>query len=268
MIGSAAWRSFSRGPVELAYAETGTGDHTVVLLHGLAGTAQEWSATMRALSGTHRVVALEQRGHGHSTRVPQDVTRAAYVGDVVALIERLGGAPVTLVGQSMGGHTAMLVAAEHPALVRQLVMVEAGVGGGGDAALAPVEQWLRSWPAPFADRDSFEEFFGGTPVAAEAWADGLQFDAGGLVPCWDADVLVEALRAVLVLPRWRAWEAVTAPTQLVLAEHSDIPLEQVERMCRRAQVERSAIAGAGHDLHLDRPDEWLRTLRGLVGDGR
>ena len=264
VIGSAAWRSFSRGPVQLAYAEAGTGDHPVVLLHGLAGTAQEWSATMRALSGSHRVVALEQRGHGHSTRMPQDVTRAAYVGDVVALIKRLGGGPVTLVGQSMGGHTAMLVAAENPELVSRLVMVEAGVGGGGDAALAPVERWLRGWPDSFPDRDAFTDFFAGSPGAGEAWADGLQFDAGGLVPCWDADVLIDALRAVLVLPRWRAWESVTVPTHLVLAEHSAIPPEQVERMRRREHVEHTTITGAGHDLHLDRPHAWLETLNGLL----
>lgn len=281
MIGSAAWRSFSRGPVELAYAEAGAGDHPIVLLHGLAGTAQEWSATMRALSGSHRVVALEQRGHGHSTRMPHDVTRAAYVADVVAVIERLGGGPVTLVGQSMGGHTAMLVAAENPGLVSQLVMMEAGVGGGGDAATAPVEQWLRSWPASFPDRDAFIDFFisagrgedpsetgsARSPAAAEAWADGLQFDAGGLVPCWDAGVLVEALRAVHVLPRWRAWESVRVPTHLVLAEHGDIPSEQVERMCRsHAVVERTTVAGAGHDVHLDRPEAWLETLSGLISD--
>lgn len=268
MIASAAWRTLARGLVELAYAEAGTGDHPVVLLHGLAGTAQEWSPTLRALADNHRVVALEQRGHGHSTRMPQDVTRAAYVADVVALIERLGGGPVTLVGQSMGGHTAMLVAAENPQLVRQLVMVETGVGGGGHAATAPVEQWLRSWPARFPDRDAFIDFFvgtgKGTPAAGEAWADGLQFDAGGLVPCWDADVLVEALRAVHVLPRWRAWESVTVPTHLVVAEHSDIPSGQVERMRRGAHVECTTIAGAGHDIHLDQPQAWLQTMRGVL----
>ena len=267
MIPSTAWRTLARGLVELAYAETGAGDHPVVLLHGLAGTAQEWSATLRAFGDTHRVVALEQRGHGHSTRMPQDVTRAAYVDDVVALIDRLGGGPVTLVGQSMGGHTAMLVAAENPHLVRQLVMVEAGVGGGGAAATAPVEQWLRSWPARFPDRDAFTDFFmsadrGEDP--SEAWADGLQFDAGGLVPCWDADVLVESLRAVHVLPRWRAWESVSVPTHLVVAERSAIPTEQVERMRRRANVECTVIAGAGHDLHLDQPQAWLQTLERIL----
>ena len=147
-------------------------------------------------------------------------------------------------------------------------MVEAGVGGGGDAALAPVERWLRSWPASFPDRDAFVDFFDGSPGAGEAWADGLQFDAGGLVPCWDVDVLVEALRAVLVMPRWRAWESVTVPTHLVLAEHSAIPPEQVERMCLRGNVGCSTVAGAGHDLHLDQPRAWLETLSGLLAQRR
>ncbi|WP_265448102.1 alpha/beta fold hydrolase [Flexivirga meconopsidis] len=264
VIEAGAWQTFSRADVELAYADVGDGPDAIVLLHGLAGTAEEWSGTMRALRGSHRLVALDQRGHGRSTRRPREVTRDAYVGDVVALLERVG-APVTLVGQSMGGHTAMLVAAENPGLVRKLVMVEAGVGGAQDDALDGLSRWLHGWPVPFADRDEFADFFDGTPSAAQAWADGLEIGPGGLLPRWDADVLVEAIRPVLVMPRWRAWEKVTAPTELVLAERSLLDAAQVERMvATRPGIRVRTIAGAGHDLHLDQPLEWIAALREVV----
>src|SRR5258707_231759 len=121
-----------RDGVVLSCLRDGAGE-VVVLLHGLAGSAQEMLPTAKAVLPNYRVIAIDQRGHGHSSRRPGDVSRRAYVDDVVAVVAELaGGGPVTLVGQSMGGHTALLVAGWHPDLVRRLVLVEAGVGGGED----------------------------------------------------------------------------------------------------------------------------------------
>ncbi|MHB8296868.1 MAG: alpha/beta fold hydrolase, partial [Acidimicrobiales bacterium] len=64
----------------------GTG-RTVLLLHGLAGYAGEWRATADALAADFRVLVLDQRGHGSSTRRPADLSREAFVSDVVAVIE-------------------------------------------------------------------------------------------------------------------------------------------------------------------------------------
>jgi pimeloyl-ACP methyl ester carboxylesterase len=100
-----------------------------VLSHGLAGHAGEWDVPAERLSSRHRVVAVDQRGHGASERHPQDVSRAAYVADVIAVVDQLALRRPVLVGQSLGGHTAMLTAAAHPGLVRALVLVEAGPGG-------------------------------------------------------------------------------------------------------------------------------------------
>ena len=60
----------------------------VVLLHGLAGSSRELLRTARALQD-HRVLLVDQRGHGASTRLPDDLSRDAFVGDVVAAIEEL-----------------------------------------------------------------------------------------------------------------------------------------------------------------------------------
>ncbi|MCT9084789.1 alpha/beta hydrolase, partial [Streptomyces fulvoviolaceus] len=78
----------------------------VLLLHGLAGHLGEWDDLAdRLLSAGRRVVAYDARGHGASTRRPPTVTRAAHVEDAVSLVDELGLAPVTVVGQSLGGHT-------------------------------------------------------------------------------------------------------------------------------------------------------------------
>lgn len=266
MVDESDWRSLRRDGIQLAYACVGEGDRTVVLLHGLAGYALEWQGTIDALSAqSYRVVAPDQRGHGRSTRRPASVTRGDYVEDVAAIIEREHAGSVDLVGQSMGANTAMLVAAERPELVRRLVLVEGGVGGGGPEATAPVAQWLHRWPAPFADRDVFAEFFGGPEQVARVWAAGLGVAADGLWPRWDADVLADALAHVHRIARWNAWRRVTAPTLIVRGERGAFSADEAQAMVDRGRDARVAtVEDAGHDLHLEAQDAWLRELSAFL----
>ena len=76
----------------------------MLLLHGLAGHAGEWSETATWLTGNHRALALDQRGHGLSTHAPKDVSREAHVADVAFVIDQLNLGPVVLIGQSLGGN--------------------------------------------------------------------------------------------------------------------------------------------------------------------
>ncbi|WP_406325018.1 alpha/beta fold hydrolase [Streptomyces sp. NBC_01617] len=120
-----------------------------MLPHGPAGHAGEWDQTARRPSPRHRVIAPDQRGHGADERHPQDVYRDASVTDVIALPDQLALRRAVLVGQSLGGHTAMLTAAARPERVRALVLVEAGPGSPNPNAPADIGSWLDSWPTPF-----------------------------------------------------------------------------------------------------------------------
>ena len=72
-------------PPGLSCLEGAAQGELVVLLHGLAGSAVEMAPLAGTLVGAgHRVVVPDQRGHGHSERFPADVSREAYVGDVLA----------------------------------------------------------------------------------------------------------------------------------------------------------------------------------------
>jgi pimeloyl-ACP methyl ester carboxylesterase len=87
----------------------------------LAGHAREWPSTIEELRRDHRVIAIERRGHGGSTRRPGDVSRRAYVGDVLALLDELQVDQAPVVGQSMDARTARLVAAEAPEAFRRVL---------------------------------------------------------------------------------------------------------------------------------------------------
>jgi pimeloyl-ACP methyl ester carboxylesterase len=144
----------------------------VVLLHGLAGYGGEWATIGEGLGSAYRLTTPDQRGHGASERRPRDVSRAALVADVISLLDQLGTEQAVLVGQSLGGRTAMLTAAAHPDRVCALVLVEAGAGPGDPGSPAKIGEWLGSWPTPFRSRADAVGFFGGGP-RGEAWAGGL-----------------------------------------------------------------------------------------------
>lgn len=234
-----------------------------MLVHGLAGHAGEWDGTAAWLTAMHRVVAPDARGHGRSERRPGSVSRAACVDDLARWIELLGLAPAVLIGQSLGAHTAFLLAARRPELVRALVVAEATPEADPDGP-ATVEAWLRSWPVPFAGRDDALAFFGDT-TWGRAWADGLERRDGVLRPAFDADVMVAALAETAERSYWDEWRRVTCPALVVRAGDDGVPEELVERMAAEAPLARSAVvADAGHDLHLYQPERWREVVEGFL----
>ncbi len=150
--------------MELHVLDTGedVGVHAppVLILHGLAGSANEFLPTAMALYPQFRMILMDQRGHGLSTRRPVNLGCEASVRDVVAVIDATcSGTPVRLVGQSMGAHTAMLVSSARPDLVDRLVMLEGHVHGSEDPGEARrLGEFFASWPVPFAHKDAARAF--------------------------------------------------------------------------------------------------------------
>ena len=94
---------------------------TMVLVHGLGGSLIDWDAVGPKLARHHRVVALDLPGFGLSAP-RRDFRMTTHVAAVVEFIESFG-APVTLMGNSMGGLVCELLSAEHTDLVDHLILV-------------------------------------------------------------------------------------------------------------------------------------------------
>lgn len=251
----------------ISYVVLDGGAPDVVLLHGLAGSGREMLPTARALAG-RRVLVVDQRGHGGSTRRPDDLSREAFVDDVVQVVLGECTGPVDLVGQSMGAHTAMLVAAARPDLVRRLVLLECHEGGSAgeerpdDDAL---KTYFASWPVPFADRASARQVLGDGPLA-RAWVADLEERPDGLHPRFDAAV-VGAVARTMSTPRRAEWASVEAPTLVVYADGGMFTEEQKRSFVaagRRAR--RADLTGASHDAHLDAFDQWARALSTFLAE--
>jgi pimeloyl-ACP methyl ester carboxylesterase len=107
--------------VVLNAVELGEAGGLVVFCHGLFGQGKNWTAIGKALVDDHRVLLVDLPDHGRSPRSERFdyIAYADQVADLLAPDE-----PVALVGHSMGGKVAMLVALRHPELVERLVVVD------------------------------------------------------------------------------------------------------------------------------------------------
>jgi pimeloyl-ACP methyl ester carboxylesterase len=261
-----------RDGVRLAGLDFGGDGPPALLLHGLAGYAGEWTETAGWLVDRCRVVALDARGQGRSERFPADVSPGAHVADAAFAVERLGLGAVVLVGQSLGGKTAMLLAAERPDLVRGLIVADASPAGGDEphvveADVVEVGRSLRRWPVPFASREAAVAFFGGPSMSAGAWADGLEHRDGGWWPRFDVEVMLRTLREAFVQSGWEEWERISCPSLVVRAGNGILSPADAQAMAARGRQTRLVeLAGAEHDLHLDRPADWRRVVTAFVDE--
>ena len=248
--------------VHIGVFDSGGTGAPVVILHGLAGSAAEFFATADALA-EYRSILVDLRGHGRSTRRPVDLSREAFVDDVIRVIETVAGEPATLVGQSLGAHTALLVAAARPDLVQRLVLLEGGAGGGTVDGHAELRDYFQSWPVPFESQAAAREFLGSGPLAT-AWVNDLEERSDGWVPRFDPDVMLAAINGVLT-PRWTEWETVQVPSLVVYAEHGMFAAADKAEFVRRGNaVQRADLAGASHDAHLDAFQDWVTVLRSFL----
>jgi pimeloyl-ACP methyl ester carboxylesterase len=256
------WHCGARDGVRLACRDYGGQGPPIVLLHGLAGYAEGWAETARGLGEAHRVLALDQRGHGRSERNPEDVSQAAFVCDVEFWLEHFELASATIIGQSLGGLTAFLFAARRPRLIDRLVVAEATPAADPEAPAA-VSSWLDQWRQPFASFDDALAFFGDTNWG-RTWAGGLDHRDGGYWPGFHADTMIRAITETATSSYWNEWRSIACPTLVVRGE-TGIPASTLARMLDELPTaEAVTIRSAGHDIHLEQPAQWNQAIHNFI----
>jgi len=105
--------------------DIGSGDQTIVFIHGLAGCWQNWLENIPAFTETHRVIAMDLPGFGASELPAERISIAGYGRIVAELLETLGVECACVVGNSMGGFIGAEIAITRPELLERLVLVSA-----------------------------------------------------------------------------------------------------------------------------------------------
>jgi pimeloyl-ACP methyl ester carboxylesterase len=247
----------------------------VLLLHGLLGRASHWAATARRLAPHYRVVALDQRGHGHSDKPDGPYTPQAYAQDAIAAVEQLGLGPVTLVGHSMGALTAWQCAVLRPDLVAAVVLCDMRASALGETGQREWAHWLASWPLPFATLGDVRQWFGvddpwadpPDPVRGDFFAEVMSEREDGWRPSYEPAHLLGSRDPWIRDAHWEELARVRCPALVVRGPAGELGRAEAQEMVRVLPRGRYAeIADAGHLAPWHQPDAWVETLERFVGE--
>ncbi len=251
------------------YDAAGANAPAVLCLPGLTRNSRDFEALAPHLAARYRVVCPDLRGRGYSARdsVWQHYQPATYIGDLTGLLGVLGLKRVAIVGTSLGGLLAMVIASVTPAAVAGVVLNDIGpeidpVGAarirGYAGQLPPVRNWAEA-------AAQLRQVFGSAwPDLPEArWAvlarRSYREDPSG-TPVLDCDPGVgTAMRAAAAEPAdlWPVYAALKpVPTLAIRGALSDIlSVATFERMQReKPDLERLTVADRGHVPLLDEPE--------------
>jgi pimeloyl-ACP methyl ester carboxylesterase len=268
--------------LKLHYVDWGHGEKPpLLLIHGGRDHARNWDWVAEALRGDYHIIAPDLRGHGDSQwAIGGSYAMVDYVLDVAQLLGALQLFPVTIIGHSLGGSIALQYAGVYPDRVSRIVAIE---GLGPPPAMlrerpphARMAEWIvemqalaQRHPHRYASLDeAVARMRDANPhltaeQARHLTIHGSYRDEDGTY-LWKFDNYVRAASPYLFnMPEARSlWSQITAPTLLIRGTESwasDPNTDGRGSAFRNATVVN--IAGAGHWVHHDRLDEFLRVVR-------
>ena len=250
--------------LELAFQEIGEGP-PVVILHGLFGSKRNWTSIARQLAMTHRVLSIDLRNHGES---PWD-SRHDYpslAADVTWLLEQQIGGPSAVIGHSMGGKAAMVLALTRPDLVARLVVVDippAESIGTQDVFIRAMQQ------VPLATLTQRTEV---NALLSEAIPDpairgflltNLAAGPDGLSWAINLDTLASEFETIRSFPDMPVARPCGKPTLFLLGGRSDYVQPRHHADIRRLfpAAEIAVIPEAGHWVHAEAPAAFLAAVQ-------
>lgn len=139
------------GANKLAYREEGQGE-VLLLIHGLAGDHTAWEPQIAQWKKRFRVIAVDTRGAGQSTQTDEPLTLQDLADDFLALLPALGVKHAHVVGRSMGGCIAQLMALKEPERITSLALLAScgkfdPLGLRTLVTMREVLEWTESWEA-------------------------------------------------------------------------------------------------------------------------
>lgn len=249
--------------LQLAFEAVGEGP-PVVILHGLLGSSRNWRSVAKVLAPSHRVFSVDLRNHGQSPWAAT-MSYSEMAADVRMVIEsqRLG-APV-LIGHSMGGKAAMVLALETPALVANLVVVDIAPVSYPDRFSAYLEAMSAVDTNALTKRADAMQLLTQRIhdndvvgfLMQNLVAQGSHFDWRVNLPAISAEMsAITGFPAELLLRRY------VKPTTLIRGSLSDYVQSEDLKLFREGFPDLRVIdvKSAGHWVHADRPADFLAAL--------
>jgi pimeloyl-ACP methyl ester carboxylesterase len=164
---------FSTNHITIHALEYAGGEPTLIFLPGLTANAHSFTAVAPQLAPQNRVLALDLRGRGQSSKPTTGYTLADHAADVLGILDTAGIQQATLIGHSFGGLLSLYLAARHPQRVARMVLI--------DAALSAASKEVGEMIRPSLAR------LGVTLPSVQAYLDAMR-QMPFLHGQWDADI--------------------------------------------------------------------------------
>lgn len=244
---------FQHDGLMLSYLDAEGDGRVVIALHAHWMEGGTYAPLAAALAPAWRIIALDQRGHGHSDHA-KTYTRDDYLRDIEALFDHLGvEEPAVLIGNSLGGVNAYQFAASHPCRVRAIVVEDIGAEIRDDTSFA------LPWAGIHETREALVQVVGARFVpylepsfrhVPEGWK--LAFDPRDTV----------ASQNSLNGDHWNDWLASHCPALLIRGKDSRVTMQaHLEQMASRRPNTRLEVLDGGHVVHLDNPSGFAEAVK-------
>ncbi len=261
--------------VQYHVEEAGEGP-ALVLLHGFTGSGENWNHLLPAFTPHFRVISIDLPGHG-ATEAPSDPARYSIsktAAGIAVILDSLKIDRVAILGYSMGGRVVLFFALEYPERVNALILESASPGLAtaqeragrvvADEALAGfieekgLETFVERWESLplFASQSSLSEALRANLHRQrllnrpEGLANSLRGLGTGVQPSlWDN--LPDIAAPVLIL------------TGALDTKFKAIGQQMQERL---PNARREVVAGAGHTIHLEKPREFEKLVKGFLAE--
>jgi pimeloyl-ACP methyl ester carboxylesterase len=261
----------------------------LLMVHGGRDHCRNWDWVADALREDYHVFAPDLRGHGDSQwMIGGSYNQIDYVYDIAQLVRQTCDQPVTIVSHSLGGSISLIYAGLYPETVRKLVAIE-GLGPPPDIIKQRIEQpvadRLHLWvddlrrlsgrlPRRYASlEEAYERMQTENPHLTEAQARHLTIHGSNQnedgTYSWKFDNYVRAFPPVGLdfAQQHELWSRITCPTLLIRGTESWASDPHKDGRARHFQNARVVnIERAGHWVHHDRLDEFLRVTRDFLAD--
>ena len=268
---------FSSGGIDIFYRLFGKASRTpVVIVHGLSFFSYDWIEPAAALATDRQVAVMDMRGFGESGWA-KDYSVPAFAGDIIALLDHLGWRKAILIGHSMGGRNCTYCAAENPARIAGLVLVDWSPENAPAGALR-VTQTVAGTPDAFTSLEEAMRFFDTDPNSPEGILQRPRFEAylkpaeGGFLIKRDTyfrdqfrKVLATGERPKQGVDLWAALSKVACPTLVIRGSRSDMFAAETAAKIRAANPGLKLVElDTGHHVAGGDPAGFQRETRVFI----
>lgn len=254
--------------VELAHIAQGERGPPVVILHGLLGSARNWSTFAKELGASHRVFALDLRNHGASGWA-DSMTYDQMALDVRAFLDRQELPAAAVIGHSMGGKVAMRLALTHPEQVSRLVAVDIAPVSYRRSFASYVDLMRRIDLAQITRRADAANWL--SDHIADAGVRGfllqnLVSSEGGFAWRVNLEALARSMPELMAFPEPEEAEAYGGPALFINGGRSDYVRDEYQPAILRLfpNARFATIEQAGHWVHAEAPDAFSRIVRDFL----